>query len=122
MRRSQPSNSMAACVPSLSVPSLSPFPLTSTTAIAVMNADCTGHHCRVYEPYYGGYHAGNNGEVGYDHRGAIETHRDPIRDFRKILPAGQTNTGSGATVIQELNFTEGAIPPLRVHLRTVARR
>ncbi len=45
------------------------------------------HHYRVRDPSYSDYHLWNNDEVGYDHRSAVETHRDPNRDFRKIPPA-----------------------------------
>lgn len=45
---------------------------------------CEHHPYRVYDPYYTDYHVWNDEEVGYYNRWAVETHRDPHRDFRKI--------------------------------------
>ncbi len=84
MNLSQRSKSMPACLRSLS-----PFSVAATIAISILTVGCAEHHYRVYDPYYSDYHVWNNDEVGYYHRWAVETHRDPSRDFRKIPPAEQ---------------------------------
>jgi len=53
----------------------------------VLIAGCAVHAgvgYRVYDPYYSDYHVWNDGEVGYYNRWAVETHRDPHRDFRRL--------------------------------------
>ena len=59
-------------------------------AFVVMTAvaGCAEHHYRVYDPYYTDYHVWNHDEDVYYQRWAVETHRDPHRDFRKI-PANE---------------------------------
>lgn len=44
---------------------------------------------RVHDPYYNDYHVFDGAEIGYYNRWAVETHRDPHRDFRKLKPAEQ---------------------------------
>jgi hypothetical protein len=56
----------------------------SATGIA-----CEHHYYRVYDPYYTDYHVWNGDEVRYYNQWAVETHRDPHRDFRKLPPNEQ---------------------------------
>jgi hypothetical protein len=64
--------------------------LTATMAVSLTTTGCAEHHYyRVYDPYYRDYHVWNDSEVGYYHRWAAESHRDPNRDFRKIPPNEQ---------------------------------
>ncbi|MGB2665276.1 MAG: hypothetical protein WAK48_14820 [Candidatus Acidiferrum sp.] len=84
MNRSRRSKSISACIPSLS-----PFCFAATIAISVLAAGCAEHDSRIYDPYYSDYRVWNNDEVGCYQRWAVETHRDPNRDFRKIPAAEQ---------------------------------
>jgi hypothetical protein len=64
--------------------------LASTLAVSGMSAGCAHRHAyRVYDPYYSDYHTWNDDELGYYHRWAGESHRDPDRDFRKLPPEEQ---------------------------------
>jgi hypothetical protein len=69
-------------------------PLSSLLLAAALTSSlagiaCEHHPYRVYDPYYTDYHVWNGEEVGYYNRWAIETHRDPHRDFRRIPPGEQ---------------------------------
>lgn len=50
---------------------------------------CEHHYYRVYDPYYTDYHVWNGDEAAYYNRWAVETHRDPHRDFRRLPPEEQ---------------------------------
>jgi hypothetical protein len=67
---------------------LSSLLLATAVASSVGAIGCEHHYYRVYDPYYTDYHVWNDEEVRYYNQWAIETHRDPHADFRK-LPADQ---------------------------------
>ena len=70
--------------------SLSSLLLAVGLASSLAGIGCADHHAyRVYDPYYTDYHAWNNDEVVYYNRWAVETHRDPHVDFRKLPPGEQ---------------------------------
>jgi len=53
--------------------------------LPVVTVGCAEHrHYRAYDPYYHDYHEWNDTEITYYHQWAIETHRDPNRDFRHL--------------------------------------
>jgi hypothetical protein len=39
---------------------------------------------RAYDPYYRDYHVWSGPEIGFYNQWAVETHRDPHRDFRRL--------------------------------------
>jgi len=45
---------------------------------------CAEHRYRVYDPYYNDYHRWDNNEIVYYNQWAVETHRDPHREYRKL--------------------------------------
>jgi hypothetical protein len=57
--------------------------LTAVLGSALAGIGCASH-VRVYDPYYTDYHTWNHDEVVYYNQWAVETHRDPHRDFRKL--------------------------------------
>jgi hypothetical protein len=63
--------------------------VSAAAVIMTAVASCAEHHYRVYDPYYTDYHVWNHDEDVYYQRWAVETHRDPHRDFRKIPPNEQ---------------------------------
>jgi len=63
--------------------------LAATMGLASLSTGCAEHHYRVYDPYYRDYHTWNDDEVVYYRRWAVETHRDPDRDFKRIPPEEQ---------------------------------
>lgn len=68
---------------------LSSLLLALALASSVAGLGCEHRSYRVYDPYYTDYHDWNGAEVGYYHRWADETHRDPHRDFRRLPPNEQ---------------------------------
>jgi len=60
--------------------------LAAVMGVSILAAGCAEHHYeyRYYDPYYHDYHEWRGGEVEFYQRWAIETHRDPHRDFRKL--------------------------------------
>jgi hypothetical protein len=64
--------------------------LAAVLAFSVVSIGCAHHHYyRVYDPYYSDYHIWNGEESGYYQQWAVEYHRDPHRDFRKLPPGEQ---------------------------------
>jgi hypothetical protein len=57
--------------------------LTAVLGSSIAGIGCAAH-VRVYDPYYTDYHTWNHDEVVYYNQWAVETHRDPHRDFRKL--------------------------------------
>jgi hypothetical protein len=75
---------------SLGSHSLRSLLLTAALAASVAGIACGHpHYYRVYDPYYTDYHEWNHDEIVYYNRWAVETHRDPHRDFRKLPPNEQ---------------------------------
>jgi len=64
------------------LPSLKSLCLAASIALSILTVGCAEH--RYYDPYYHDYHTWNDGEVEYYHRWAVETHRDPHRDFHHL--------------------------------------
>jgi hypothetical protein len=62
--------------------------LTAVLGSTIAGLGCSGH-VRVYDPYYTDYHTWNHDEVVYYNQWAVETHRDPHRNFRKLPPNEQ---------------------------------
>jgi hypothetical protein len=65
------------------------FLVAVAVASPVVVAGCAGHaRVRVYDPYYGDYHAWNDNEVVFYRQWVVETHR-PYREFRALPPEEQ---------------------------------
>jgi hypothetical protein len=60
-----------------------------TPVIITSCAARVGVGYRVYDPSYTDYHVWDDHERVYFNQWAVETHRDPHRDFRKIKPEEQ---------------------------------
>ena len=70
--------------------SLGSWLFAGVLAISFVGMGCAHHHYyRVYDPYYSDYHVWNGVEVDYYHQWAVQYHRDPKRDFRKLPPEEQ---------------------------------
>jgi len=70
--------------------------MLAATALASIGAisGCAGGvgvRYRVYDPYRSDYHVWDRNEGVYYNQWAVETHRDPHRDFRKLKPEEQSN-------------------------------
>ena len=75
-------------IKTMNVHSFRPWLLAGVLASSLAGIACE-HHYRVYDPYYTDYHRWDNDEVVYYQRWAVETHRDPHRDFRRLRPEEQ---------------------------------
>jgi hypothetical protein len=64
------------------LPSFKSLCLIGVMGLSFLTIGCGEH--RYYDPYYHDYHTWNGAEIDYYHRWAVETHRDPNRDFRHI--------------------------------------
>jgi len=53
-------------------------------AATFASVGCAHHYYRAYDPSYHDYHVWNDQERVYYRQWAVETHRDPDRDFRKL--------------------------------------
>ena len=64
--------------------------MSASLALSAIGAGCAARvGYRVHDPYYNDYHVWDNDEAGYYNTWAIETHRDPHRDFRRLRPEEQ---------------------------------
>lgn len=52
--------------------------------LSLFTIGCAHHTYRYYDEPHGDYHTWDNHEVVYYQQWAVETHRDPHRDFRKL--------------------------------------
>jgi len=62
-----------------------PLCLALVFAALLGGLGCAEHHYyRVYDPYYHDYHRWDHQEAAYYDQWAVETHRDPHRDFKGL--------------------------------------
>ena len=75
------------------------FLMAIAVASPIVVAGCAEHaRVRVYDPYYGDYHAWNDQmKVVFYRQWVVETHR-PYHEFARCRPKSSGNIGTGATI------------------------
>lgn len=63
--------------------------LGTALASSLAGLACEHHAYRVYDPYYTDYHVWGPDERVYYRQWAVETHRDPDRDYKRMRPEEQ---------------------------------